>query len=107
MSISSVNSDDGDQTDMVVEVNRIQPLNHPQMPVNSDSQLVVESPSHYEVPTVPINISALVESVVQLSQISALSSVPMSPNRVCEDYTYDTVDVFPVFQVSPDATVCL
>ena len=28
----------------------------------------------------------------------------MSPNRVCEDYTYDTVDVFPVFQISPDAT---
>ena len=49
-----------------------------------------------------INISALVESVVQLSQISALSSIPMSPNRVCEDYTYYTVDVFPVFQVSPD-----
>ena len=28
----------------------------------------------------------------------------MSPNRVREDYTYDIVDVFPVFQVSPDAT---
>ena len=45
-----------------------------------------------------------VNRVVQLSQISAQSSVPMSPNRVCEDYTYDTVDVFPVFQVSQDAT---
>ena len=36
------------------------------------------------------------------SQISALSSVQLSPNRVREDYTYDTVDVFLVFQVSPD-----
>ena len=44
----------------------------------------------------------LIESVVQLSQISALSSVQLSPNRVREDYTYDIVDVFPVFQVSPD-----
>ena len=58
MSISSVNSGDSDQTDMVVEVSPIQPLNHPQTPVNSDSQLVVESPSHYEVPAVPTSISA-------------------------------------------------
>ena len=88
---------------MIVEVNRLQPLNCPQTPVNSDSQLVAELPLHYKAPAVPITISALVESVVQLSQIYALSSVPMSPNRVREDYTYDTVDVFPVFQVSPDA----
>ena len=27
----------------------------------------------------------------------------MSPNQVSEDYTYDTVDVFPVFHVFPDA----
>ena len=55
-------------------------------------------------PAVPITISALVESVVQLSQISALSFVPMSANRVRVAYTYDTLDVFPVFQVSLDAT---
>ena len=46
----------------------------------------------------------LAESVVHLSQIYALSSVLMSPNRVWEDYTFDTVDVFLVFQVSPDDT---
>ena len=86
MSINSVNSGDGDHTDMAMEASRFQPLNHPQMPVNSDSQLVVESPSHYEAPAVPVIISPLVESVVQLSQISALSSVQMSPNRVREDY---------------------
>ena len=104
MSVSSVNSGDNNQTDMTIKVSRFQPLNRPQSPVNisSDSQLVVESPSHYEAPAVPVNISALIESVVQLSPISALSSVQLSPNRVCEDYTYNTVDVFPVFQVSPD-----
>ena len=31
-----------------------------------------------------------------------LSSVQLSPNRMREDYTYDNVDVFPVFQVSTD-----
>ena len=79
VSISPVNSDDGDPPDMIVEASWIQPLNRPQTPVNNDLQLVVESPSHYEVPTVPITILALVESSVQLSQIYALSSVPMSP----------------------------
>ena len=71
MSISLVNLGDGNPTDMVVEVSQIQPLNHPQSPVTSHSQLVVESPSHYEASAMPINIMALVESV-QLSQISAL-----------------------------------
>ena len=36
------------------------------------------------------------------SQISVLSSIQLSPKWVREDYIYDTVDVFPVFQVSPD-----
>ena len=97
-----MNSGDGEPTDMVMEVSRIQPLNPPQSPVTSTSQLVVELPSHYEAPALPINITTLVESVVHLSQIFALSSVPMSPNRVRAVYTFDTVAVFPVFQVSPD-----
>ena len=77
VSVSLVNSGDNDQTNMIIEVSRFQPLKRPQSPVNisSDSQLVVESPSYYEVPVVP-----LIESVVQLSQISALSSVQLSPN---------------------------
>ena len=45
VSINSVNSGDGDPTDMVLEVSQIQPLNRPQSPVTSHSQLVVESPS--------------------------------------------------------------
>ena len=62
----------------------------------------MESPSHNEAPAVPVNILALVESVVQLSQISAFSSVQLSPKRMREDYSYDTIDVFPVFQVTPE-----
>ena len=104
MSVSSVNSGDDDQTDVAIEVSRFRPMNHPDTPVNisSDSQLVVEFPSHYEAPAVPVTISALMESVVQLSHISALSSVQLSPNRVREDYIYETVDVSPMFQVSRD-----
>ena len=89
---------------MVMEVSRIQPLNPPQAPVTSTSQFVVESPSNYEAPALPIDITSLVESVVHLSQISVLSLVPMLPNWVREDYTFDTVDVFPVFQVSQNDT---
>ena len=89
---------------MSLQLSRFQPLNRSHSPVDisSDSQVVVESPSHYEAPAVPVNISVLVESIVQLSQISALSSVQLSPNWVHEDYSYDTMDVFPVFQVSPE-----
>ena len=45
----------------------------------------MELPAHYEAPAVPVNISELVESAVKLSQIYALSSVQLSPNRVRED----------------------
>ena len=105
VSVSSVDSGDNEQTNMAMELSQFQPLNRPQslVSISSDLQVVVESPSHYEAPAVPVNISALIESVVHLSHICALSSVQLSPNRVREDYTYDTVDEFPVFQVSPDA----
>ena len=89
---------------MSPQLSRFQPLNrsHSSVDISSDSPVVVESPSHHEASAVPVNISALVESVVQSSQISALSSVQLSPNRVREDYSYDTLDVFAVFQVSPE-----
>ena len=41
--------------------------------------------------------------VAQLYQVYGLSSIQLSPNRGCEDYAYNILDVFPVFQVSPDA----
>ena len=57
----------------------------------SVSFLVVESPSHYQAPTEPI-------------VLSAISSVPISPNRVREDCSSITLDVYPVYEVSPDTT---
>ena len=68
VSVSSVDSGDNGKTDVSPQLSRLQPLNRSHSPVDisSDSQVVVESPSHYEVPAVPVNISAFVESVVQL-----------------------------------------
>ena len=37
----------------------------------------------------------------QESQVSQLSSVQLSPNRVQEDYDFDTIDVFPMYAASP------
>ena len=109
VSVSSVNFGDNDHTNIAIELSRFQPLSHPHSPVDvsGNLQVVVELPSHYEAPAVPINIFALIECVVQLSQISALSSVQLSPNRVRDDYTCKNVDVFPVYQVSLDTTGCL
>ena len=91
VSVSSVNSGDDEQTDMSLEPSRFEPLNHPTSPVQSGaSQVVVELPSHYEALTVPVDVSALLDSVAQMSQLSALSSVQLSPNRVCEDSTCGT-----------------
>ena len=55
VSVSLVNSDDNDQTNMAMELSRFQPLNHPHSPVDvsGDSQVVAESPSTYEAPAVP------------------------------------------------------
>ena len=64
VSVSSVNSGDDEQTDISLELSRFEPLNHPTSPVHSGaSQVVVESPSHYEAPAVPVAISALLDSV--------------------------------------------
>ena len=73
------------------------------MDISSDSQVVVESPTLYEAPAEPLDMSMFVDRVAKLSQVSGLSSVQLSPHRVCEDFAYDTLDVFPIFQVSPEA----
>ena len=89
VNVSSVDSGDNNQTELSLQLSRFQPLNRPRSPedISSDSQVVVESPSHYEAAAVPVDISALIESVVKLSHISTLSSVQLSPNRVREDYS--------------------
>ena len=76
VSVSSGDSGDNGPTDVSLPSSRFQSLNRSPLlvDISSDSQVVVESPSHFEAPAVSVNISALVESVVQLSQISALSS---------------------------------
>ena len=40
-------------------------------------------------------------SLPQESQVSQLSSVQLSPNQVREDYDFDTIDVLPMYTVSP------
>ena len=52
---------------------------------------VVESPSHYQALAEPVGLSAI-------------SSVLISPNRVREDCSSATLDVYPVYEVSPDTT---
>ena len=58
---------------------------------SSTSDCVVVSPSHYPTPEEP-------------DVLSAESSVLISPNRVREDCTSVTAEVYPVFEVSPDTT---
>ena len=55
---------------------------------------VVESPSHYPAPA---------ETV----ELSAVSSVLISPSRVREDCSSVSLDVYPVYEVSPDTMGCV
>ena len=50
----------------------------------------------------PVVISELLDSVAQMSRASALSSGQLSPNGEREDWTSETVDVFPIYQAFPD-----
>ena len=54
---------------------------------------------------VPLEISPVTDHLATLnpqeSQVSRLSSVQLSQNRVHEDFDHNTLDVFPVFTVSP------
>ena len=52
---------------------------------------VFEFPSHYPIPAAPV-------------ELSAVSSVLLSPNRVRENYSSGSLDTYPVFEVSPDTT---
>ena len=47
----------------------------------------------------PVAVFELLDSVVQMSRVSALSYWQLSPNGEREDWT---VDVFPVYQAFPD-----
>ena len=85
---------------------RFSPLNLRQSPVSvlSVPQIVVESPTSYEAPMGSKNVCPAADQVVRLlpqeSQVSQLLSVQLSPNRVRENYDFDTMDVFSVYTVS-------
>ena len=82
--------------DISIMTSRFQPLNPRQSPVamSSEEQVVVESPMEYEALVGSLNIFPAADRVVQLlplqSQVSVLSAVQLSPNRVREDFAYDT-----------------
>ena len=100
-SVSSGTSSVDEQSDLLCEPSRFQPLNSPVSPIaDIGSQIVVESPSHYEAPDVPVVDLTLFDTVTHMSQVSALSSVLLSPNRVHEDCTSGATDIFPIYQVS-------
>ena len=78
--------------DMVDELFRFQPLHAPMSPVSSNISIgAVESPSHYP---------ATAEPVV----LSAVSSTQVSPSQVWEERSSVTLDVFPVYEESPDSS---
>ena len=69
------------------------------------SRIVVESPTSYEATVGFTDECPAVDRaglfLPQESQVSQLSSVQLSPNRVQEDYDFNTLDVFPLYAVSP------
>ena len=81
---------------------RFSPLKPPGSLVSMESvdQVVVQSPTSYDAPVVPLDISPVADHLAtcnpQESQVSHLSSVQLSPNRMHEDFEFDILDVFPV-----------
>ena len=86
---------------------RFSPLNPPGSPVSmvSVDQVIIEYLTSYDAPVVTLEISPVADHLAtpnhQESQVSHLSSVQLSPNRVREDLDYTTLNVFPMFTVSP------
>ena len=82
---------------------RFLPLNPRQSPVSvlSVPQIVFESLTSYEALVGSKDVCPAADWVLlflpQESQVSQLSSVQLSPNRVREDYDFDTKDVFLVY----------
>ena len=65
----------------------------------SVEQVVIESPMSYEAPVGSVDVCPAADRVGTLlpqeSQVSQFSSVQLSPNRVREDFDFDTRYVFP------------
>ena len=75
-SVSSVDSGDNVQSDLSLVMSQFQPLNQPHSPVDmsSNSQVVMESPTQYEVLAEPFDIYTAVDRVAQLSGFWYLAS---------------------------------
>ena len=90
-------------SDMSTITSRFLPLKPPVSPVSMESvdQVVIESPTSYDAPVAALDMATVAEWLEtrnpQESQVSHLSSVQLSPNRVREDFDLGTLDVFPVF----------
>ena len=94
-------------SDMSTITSRFSPLN-PRMSLVSKEimdRVVVESPLSDVMPVVDLDMFPVTNQSAPLdpqgSQVSHLSSVQLSPNRVRLDFDLDTIDVFPVFVASP------
>ena len=93
--------------DISTITSRFAPLNSRVSPVSMESidRVVVESPTSDVALGGHLDISPVTDQFAPLtpqeSQVSQLSSVQLSPNRVRLDFDMDTLDVFPVFPVSP------
>ena len=94
-------------SDMSTITSQFSPLNPRVSRFSTESvdRLAVESPVSDDVPIVELDMIPDVSQFALLnpqgSQVSQLSSVQLSPNRVRLDFDMDTVDVFPVFVASP------
>ena len=87
---------------------RFSPLKPPVVPVSMEGvdQVVVESPTSYDAPVAALDMASVADQLdsrnPQESQVSHLSSMQLSSNRVREDLDLGTLGVFPVFAVSPE-----
>ena len=92
---------------MLTITSRFSPLNPREYPVSTENvdQVVAEWPVSDDVPVVELDMLPDVSQFALLnpqgSQVSHLSSVQLSPNRIRLDFDMDTLDVFPVFVASP------
>ena len=103
---------DSDTCSIMSLFSPLNPLGSPVSMVNVDQVVVELLTSHsYDTPVVQLEISPIADHLATLNplewQVSRLSPVQLSPNRVCEDFDFNTLDVFPVFAVSDGSLPCV
>ena len=87
-------------SDMSTIMSRFSPLKSPVSPIFMEGvdQVVIESPTPYDAPVADLDMASVTAQLetcnLQETQVSHLSSVQLSPNRVHEDLDLGTLDVF-------------